>query len=143
MERLTAASLILMSALIVVSGLGRAGAQDVPILAGVAAPNTPGEIYWQRYRDDIRALSDGRLDATLMIRGEAGPEEQQYTAVRRNRIQIAGISTGTLSLAVPELAVLRAPFLFESMAEVSAVLDDHLRPVVSEKLAEHNLVLLT
>jgi TRAP-type C4-dicarboxylate transport system substrate-binding protein len=143
MERLTAASLIFMSALIVVSGLGRAGAQDVPILAGVAAPNTPGEIYWQRYRDDIRALSDGRLDATLMIRGEAGPEEQQYTAVRRNRIQIAGISTGTLSLAVPELAVLRAPFLFESMAEVSAVLDDHLRPVVSEKLAEHNLVLLT
>lgn len=122
---------------------GEAAAQESPLIAGVAAPDTPGELYWQRYRADIRALSAGRLDATLMIRGEAGPEEQQYTAVRRNRIQIAGISTGTLSLAVPELAVLRAPFLFESVAEVSAVLDDHLRPVVSDKLAEHNLVLLT
>ncbi len=117
--------------------------QELPKIAGIAAPGTPGEVYWQQYRDAVRVLSGGRLDVTLMVYGEAGPEETQFSALRRNRLQIGGISTGTLGLALPELAVLRAPFLFESQDEVSAVLDDHLLPVISDMLADKGLVLLS
>ena len=125
------------------AGSDRASAQDWPKVAGIAAPGTPGELYWQQYRDAVRVQSGGRLDVTLMVYGEAGPEETQFSALRRNRLQIGGISTGTLGLALPELAILRAPFLFESQDEVSAVLDDHLLPVISDLLADKDLVLLS
>ena len=116
---------------------------EPPKVAGFAAPGTAGEIYWQKFENAVATLSNGRLDATLMVLGEAGPEETQFSGLRRNRLQLAGISTGTLGLAVPELAVLRAPFLFESIEEASYVLDEHLLESVARRFAEKDLVLLS
>lgn len=138
--------LLLIIAITFVAGFSasdRPLAQELPKVAGIAAPGTPGEVYWKQYRDAVRVLSGGRLDVTLMVYGEAGPEETQFSALRRNRVQVGGISTGTLGLALPELAILRAPFLFESQDEVSAVLDEHLLPLVSDMLADKDLVLLS
>ncbi len=122
--------------------LGKARAEP-PKIAGFAAPGTAGEVYWQQYKDAVRTLSGGRLDATLMVLGEAGPEETQFAGLRRNRLQVGGISTGTLGLAVPELAVLRAPFLFESLEEASFVLDHYLRESLTARFADKDLVLLS
>ncbi|MBT4740843.1 MAG: TRAP transporter substrate-binding protein [Rhodospirillaceae bacterium] len=116
---------------------------EPPKVAGFAAPGTAGEIYWQKFEDAVATLSSGRLGATLMVGGEAGPEETQFSGLRRNRLQLAGISTGTLGLAVPELAVLRAPFLFESIEEASYVLDEHLLESVTHRFAEKDLVLIS
>ena len=125
------------------SGLSNAAFAEPPKIAGFAAPGTAGEIYWQNFEDSVATLSEGRLGATLMVQGEAGPEETQFSGLRRNRLQMAGISTGTLGLAVPELAVLRAPFLFESIEEASYVLDEHLLESVAPRFAEKDLVLLS
>ena len=116
---------------------------EPPKIAGFAAPGTAGEVYWQQFKDSVESLSGGRLDTTLMIRGEAGPEETQFAGLRRNRLQLGGISTGTLGLAVPELAVLRAPFLFESIEEASYVLDEYLLDSFSDRFSEKDLVLLS
>ncbi|MGB1876668.1 MAG: TRAP transporter substrate-binding protein [Rhodospirillaceae bacterium] len=132
--------------LVVVFGLfsgSEAVVAEPPKVAGFAAPGTAGEIYWQHFEDAVAAASDGRLGVTLMVQGEAGPEETQFAGLRRNRLQMAGISTGTLGLAVPELAVLRAPFLFESIEEASYVLDSHLLRSMEARFAEKNLVLLS
>ncbi len=116
---------------------------EPPKVAGFAAPGTAGEVYWQRFADAVKDLSGDRLDAALMVLGEAGPEETQFSGLRRNRLQMAGISTGTLGLAVPELAILRAPFLFESIEEASFVLDEYLLDSLSQRFAEKDLVLLS
>ncbi|MEQ8735071.1 MAG: TRAP transporter substrate-binding protein [Rhodospirillaceae bacterium] len=116
---------------------------DPPKIAGFAAPGTAGEVYWQQYKDAVRTLSGGRLDVTLMVLGEAGPEETQFAGLRRNRLQVGGISTGTLGLAVPELAVLRAPFLFDSLEEASFVLDRYLLEFLVAKFRDKDLVLLS
>ena len=116
---------------------------EPPKIAGFAAPGTAGEVYWQQYKDAVRTLSGGRLDATLMVLGEAGPEETQFAGLRRNRLQVGGISTGTLGLAVPELAVLRTPFLFESVEEASFVLDNYLLASLTARFADKDLILLS
>ncbi|MDG2243700.1 MAG: TRAP transporter substrate-binding protein [Rhodospirillaceae bacterium] len=134
------------SVVLVVFGLfsaSEAAVAEPPKVAGFAAPGTAGEIYWQKFEDAVDALSDGRLGVTLMVQGEAGPEETQFAGLRRNRLQMAGISTGTLGLALSELAVLRAPFLFESIEEASYVLDTHLLRSMEARFAEKNLVLLS
>ncbi|MDE0799543.1 MAG: TRAP transporter substrate-binding protein [Rhodospirillaceae bacterium] len=125
------------------SSLVSVASAEPPKVAGFAAPGTAGEVYWQKFYDSVVELGEGRLDATLMVLGEAGPEETQFAGLRRNRLQMGGISTGTLGLALPELAVLRAPYLFESIEEASYVLDEYLLDSLSQRFAEKNLVLLS
>lgn len=136
------AVLIALTMVVQSSIVGVASAEP-PKVAGFAAPGTAGEVYWQSFYEAVVELSEGRLDAALMVLGEAGPEETQFAGLRRNRLQMGGISTGTLGLAVPELAVLRAPYLFESIEEASYVLDEYLLESLSQRFAEKNLVLLS
>ena len=113
----------LLLSTLVSSGISLAEEERVPTAGGRAAPGTVGDIYWTRFAEDVRKGSEGRLSVRLLIRGEAGPEETLFMGLRRGKIQVAGISTSGISLILPELDVLRAPFLFDSIAEVGFVLD--------------------
>lgn len=65
-------------------------------------------------------------DVRLLIRGEAGPEEQVFGSLRRQRIQIAGGSFAGVATLVPEIALLSLPYLFDTEEEVDYVMDRHM-----------------
>lgn len=111
------------------------------VVGGRAGPGTPGDVYWNKFADDLNHRSDSRLDAKLFIRGEIGPEETLFMGLRRNTVQLGGISTSGLSLAVPELSVIRIPFLFESDAELEYVLESDVKDFIGELLYDKNLVM--
>ncbi len=112
-------------------------------VGGRAGPNTPGDVYWKRFADHVTEATGGTLDLKLFIRGEIGPEETLFAHLRRGRrVQLAGISTTTVSQILPELDVLRLPFLFDSMAEAGYVLDEHLKQPLTDRLLEHDLVMI-
>ncbi len=112
-------------------------------IGGRAGPNTPGDVYWNRFADHVTETSTGAVDLKLFIRGEIGPEETLFAHLRRGRrVQLAGISTTTVSQILPELDVLRLPFLFDSMAEAGYVLDEHIKLPLTERLLEHDLVMI-
>ena len=116
---------------------------EAATLGGRAAPGTPGDDYWQRFGDAIVQGSGGRLEVRLLIRGEVGPEEAIFAQVRRGRrIQIAGVSTSPMTSFLPELDVLRLPFVFDSLDQVGFVLDYYLKEPVAELLLEHDLIML-
>lgn len=135
--------LLLAAALISFAALSPAkvSAQQEVVVGGRAGPDTPGDIYWKRFADDLTHLSDDRLKAKLFVRGEIGPEETLFMGLRRNTVQLGGISTSGLSLAVPELSVIRIPFLFENNAELEYVLESGVKDFVSELLYDKNLVM--
>lgn len=116
-------------------------AQQEVVVGGRAGPGTPGDIYWNKFADDLNRLSDGRHQAKLFVRGEIGPEETLFMGLRRNTVQLGGISTSGLSLAVPELSVIRIPFLFENDAELEFVLESGVKDLVGELLYDKNLVM--
>jgi len=132
----------LFLSILVSSGVSSAEEERIPIAGGRAAPGTVGDIYWNCFAEDIIKGSNGRLSVRLLIRGEAGPEETLFMALRRGKIQVAGISTSGISLILPELDVLRAPFLFDSIEEVGFVLDSYLRKPVAALLFEKDLIML-
>ena len=106
-------------------------------------PGDRGGCYWNRFADSVETLSEGRLGVRLMIRGEIGPEETLFSHLRRGRrVQLAGISTSAVSPVLPELDILRVPFMFDSIEEVGYVLDEHLKAPVQEMLLEHDLVMI-
>lgn len=116
-------------------------AEDEFVVGGRAGPGTPGDVYWKRFSDELTRLSEGQLNAKLFIRGEIGPEETLFMGLRRNTVQLGGISTSGLSLAVPELSVIRIPFLFENDAEMEYVLESDVKDFIAELLYEKNLVM--
>ena len=121
---------------LVLCSLPRAGGADTISVGGRAAPNTPGDVYWRRFADSVNAATNGRTKVKLFIRGEIGPEETLFAHLRRGRrVQLAGISTTTVSQVLPALDVLRLPFLFDSLGEVGYVLDHHLKETAATTVA--------
>ena len=112
------------------------------MVAGRAAAGTPGDVYWTRFKTDVETASSGRLSARLIIRGELGPEETLLRGLRRNTIQLGGISTSSLSLVLPELGVFRLPFLFESDEELAYVLASPVRDHVRARLSDRGLEMM-
>lgn len=132
---LIAAGLMMTSALPALSDEVARG--KVTALAQVDSP-------WDRHWDYFKAKIDTApaVELEYFIRGEVGTEEQMLTALRRNRIQIGGITMWGLAGIMPEAAVPMIPFLFDSEAEVDFVFDNYLQPLFTEYLAERGLVFL-
>lgn len=122
-------------------GLAYADSHEA-IIGGRAAPDTAGDVYWTRFKESVIKQSEGRLQPKLFIRGEIGPEETLFMRLRRNQLHLAGVSTSGVSLVEPALDILRAPFLFDSLAEVGFVLDHYLKDPVAELLLAKDLVMI-
>jgi len=112
-------------------------------LGGTTVPDTPGEAVWLSFKDRAEQASRGRLELRPLIYGQLGSEEQLLSGLRRGRIQFANLSAQVTSTVVPELALLYAPFLFDSAAEADFVYDRYLTEIYRELLAEKNLHLIT
>ena len=117
-------------------------AQNVEVvIGGRAAPDTPGDVYWTRFKESVEDQSTGRINTKLFIRGEIGPEETLFNRLRRGGVHLAGVSTGGISLVEPGLDILRAPFLFDSMEEAGFILDHHLKDPIAELLYAKDMVM--
>lgn len=109
-------------------------------VTALAQVNSPWDVHWDYFKAKINDSPIVELE--YFIRGEVGTEEMMLTALRRNRVQIGGITMWGLAGIVPEAAVPMIPFLFESEEEVDFVFDTHLQPLFADFLAERGLVFL-
>ncbi len=116
---------------------------EVVYMAGTATPGTPGEAMWLNFKHDAEAAAGGRLQLRALIYGQLGSEEKLLSGLRRGRIQFANLSAQVVSTLVPELSVLYAPYLFESVDEADYVYDHYLTDRFRELLAGHGLYLVT
>ncbi len=109
-------------------------------VTALAQVESPWDKHWDYFKAKINETPSVELE--YFIRGEVGTEEMMLTALRRNRVQIGGITLWGLAGIIPEAAVPMIPFLFDSEAEVDFVFDNHLKPLFTEFLAERGLVFL-
>jgi TRAP-type transport system periplasmic protein len=120
------------------------GASAETFRAGaLSTPGDPYDILWQRFADNIQHQSRGRLEAELLVRGEAGGEEALMLAVRRGRIEVAIFTSSGMSAIVPEFSMIMTPFLFESLTEADYVLDNYLIEPLSELAVAKGLTILS
>ena len=137
----------LLLALCIITGISGCGQQQAPAdeakAVAVTVPGTPWFSAWMTLDQRLQRYPDRPIKPVFYISGQLGSEESTLSQLRRGRVQLGGFSLQGVSSIVPELALLLAPYLFDSLAEVDFVMDHYVSQVFSDMLAQQGLVLLS
>jgi TRAP-type C4-dicarboxylate transport system substrate-binding protein len=117
--------------------------QTATVTAKVTAQalvDSPWDKHWTEFKAKIAQHPDIAIE--YYIRGETGNEEQMLNALRRNRVQIGGITMWGLAGIIPEAAVPMMPYLFDTTEEVDFVFDNYLEKPFDTFLNEKGLTFL-
>lgn len=123
--------------------IGTASAADPTlIVASTQAPGSSMRPAFIAFGENVRRSWDGPLEVKLLIDGESGSEETSLAALRRERVHFSSVTIAAAATAVPELAVLMAPYLFENDVEADFVLDAYLLDAFKPLFAARNIQLI-
>lgn len=111
-------------------------------VTAVTVPGTPWYQMWVDFAEAAKRDFPEEINIELFILSQFGPEEAMVANLRRNRVQMAGLSLQGAAQLVPELNLLLTPFLFESQAELDYILDHHLLEAYSELLERQNVTIV-
>jgi TRAP-type C4-dicarboxylate transport system substrate-binding protein len=118
--------------------LGSAYAAD-----GRVASAAPKETVWDKQWGQWKQAAEANnFKFEYFVNGELGGENEIISAVRRNRIQVAGVSSAAMSAVIPEVSVTFAPYLFHSTDEADFVYDKYLMPVLRDIAKGYGLHLM-
>jgi TRAP-type C4-dicarboxylate transport system substrate-binding protein len=113
------------------------------VVGGTSFRGTAGEQQWLDFQRKAESASRGSIRMKMLVRGELGGEEQIVSGLRRGRVQYANLSALSSSTIVPEVAILYAPYLFDSEAEADYVFDNYLDAEFRKLFARRGLELIT
>ena len=99
-------------------------AEDVMVFVALVKERGPFMGSFLHFERTFEQNYIGDMDVILMIDGQVGTEETMMLTLRRGRVQGAMLTVPGTATAVPEIALLMAPYLFDSFAEADFVLDN-------------------
>ena len=109
-------------------------------ITAMSQVDSPWDKIWDHFK--ARSAQDSTLELEFYIRGELGTEEEMLGALRRNRVQVGGITMWGLAGLIPEAAIPMIPFLFESTEEVDSIFDNFLVEPFNALLSEKGMVFM-
>lgn len=125
--------------------LGGAAVAAGPVkvtVGGTSFPKTVGEQAWLEFERAVLEQAGDEFDLRMLIYGQLGSEEQLVSGLRRGRVHFANLSATVTSTVLPEIALLYAPYLFDTEEEADFVYDNYLTQRFRELLAEQDLHLV-
>ncbi len=128
---------------VAVCAFARTGWAEEAIMATLAPRGSPAAPVHAAFLDTFAAQSSGAVTITPFFSGELGPEEKYFGDLRRGRIQLAVVSSHGISAAIPEISILRAPFLFDSVEEYTYVFENFLKFDIEALFEDKGLVLFS
>lgn len=134
-----------LAASIALSGLlgGSAIAQQKLEFKFVSAapPKTPWEAQINRFRDDIAKDSGGAVTMVPYINSVLGSEQDTILQVQSGRLESGGFSITAGAQIVKEIALLAAPYLWDSDKQVDCAYDKYLFTEYQKLFEKRGLVL--
>ena len=124
---------------LVIGCYGSTAAEEA-MMATMSPVGSPSRFVYDRLLSIVTKQTKGEYSVTPFFSGELGPEESYFNAMRRGRIQLSAVSSQAVGTAVPEYAILRAPYLFDSFDELSFVYYTYLVGILTEMFAEKDMV---
>lgn len=139
-RKLWAALALVLGALVL--GTPPADAQEFTLRIGTVAPDgTPWSELLKRIKKRVEKESAGRIKVKIYLGGQLGSEESLVRRVQQGTLEMVGVSTGAMAVAVEELHLLELPFLFDNYRQIDHVLDNVLYEPMKEILAKKGFVL--
>ncbi|ARN73446.1 TRAP transporter substrate-binding protein [Oceanicoccus sagamiensis] len=137
---------LIVSFLLVMPLLSACGQQQAPAneakIVAITVPGTPWYDSWMVMDQRLKAYAEQPIKPVFYISGQLGSEESALSQLRRGRVQLGGFSLQGASSIVPELGLLLAPYLFDTLEEVDFVMDTTISPAFSDMFASQGLILL-
>lgn len=135
----------LLAAVAALTLCGHVAAADVTELryATAAPENTPWGAYLKQTIAVAEKASGGTLKITPYFSSQLGDEQTALRQTVRGRIDISGQSNTATSLVVPEIALLAAPYLFDSPEQSDCVFDNYVQQIFGPMLEAKGLILLS
>lgn len=96
---------------------------------------TPAVHVWNQEVDamgvTLGEVSDGRLSVTAFPSGQLGSEETMLQQLQTGALDMAWLTTAGLTVRVPDLGALHAPFLVDNIADAAKILrSDEAREIL-------------
>ena len=110
------------------------------MMATMSPTGSPSRFVYDQLLSMIEDKTDGAYTIKPFFNGELGPEESYFQAMRRGRIQLSAVSGQAIGTAVPEFAILRAPFLFDSFEELAFIYDEFLLDLLAELFSKKDMI---
>jgi TRAP-type C4-dicarboxylate transport system substrate-binding protein len=109
----------------------------------LAAPEkTPWAAYAHSISSKVTTDTGGSVKVNVFSGSQLGNEQDVIRQVARGRIQVGSFSNTAASLMVPEIALLAAPYLWDSVEQADCALDEHLIGVFEQKFQQKGLKIL-
>ncbi|MCG8491944.1 MAG: TRAP transporter substrate-binding protein DctP [Sneathiellales bacterium] len=110
---------------------------------GLAAPaKTPWAAAARAMAEKVERSTKGSVKIIVFPGSQLGNEQDVIRQVSRGRIHIGSFSNTAASLMVPEIALLAAPYLWESRAQADCALDNHMISAFDKMFKKKGLVIL-
>ncbi len=128
----------LLSLLFVWSEPTHVGAQEAfeMKIATVAPEGTPWEKQLRSLKSHIESNSQGRIKVRLFMGGSLGGEKAIARRVVAGNVQCYGGSSAALGSIVPEMNLVEAPYIFDTVEQADHALDGAVRPLVTAALSK-------
>lgn len=116
-------------------------AEKTPVRIGaVSSPVLSSEAFYQDLGRSLASADTDPFEVTLLVHGELGSDEAHFYALRRGRLDVAGVGMQSVTTMLPELAVLNAAYLFSSWEEFDWILETAVAPYIDALLADNGVV---
>ena len=103
---------------------------------------SPMAVAAQKFSDDVKEASDGRLVINLFTNSALGSETDSYIAVAGDELEMTCAGVQGLDAYAPRYSFLSAPFLFNDTDHIKAVVDSEIGDGMKEDFIEDNLRML-
>lgn len=109
--------------------------------ASSAPPKTPWDAQINRFGTEIEKETGGAIKMVAYGNSVLGSEQDTIVQVQSGRIESGGYSITAGALIVKELALLAAPYLWESEKQIDCVLDNFMFAEYQKLFAKKGLIL--
>ena len=132
-------SIVAMGASVLGTTGGLAADKSPLTIAAFSTPALAADAFYMDMGKRIAAALGEPFDVKMLVRGELGSDEAHFYALRRGRIQIAGVGFQSVSTAVPALTVLNGAYLFDSWDEIDFIYETAVVSYVNALLDDHGI----
>ncbi len=115
-------------------------ASNTITIAAFSTKALSSETFYNQMAETIESKLQNKIKVKLLIRGELGSDESHFYALRRGRIQIAGVGLQSVATLIPEISILNAAYLFNSWDELDYIYPKKIVPFINKLLSDKGVI---
>lgn len=120
-----------------------AQAETVLRLGSVAPTASPWGAWITKVAEQLETVSGGKMKMNLLLDGQIGDEVTMVRQATKGRLDMIYVTNDPLSVIMPEMEIMSAPYFFDSVDQGSCVMHKHLAGILEPLMEDNNLVPVT